>query len=87
MLEDVAAGISVPFIGTVSGAACVFFLKKNLNSMINKILAGFAAGVMTAASIWSLIIPALEQKPASKLNFIPVLIGFWTGIFFLLEDN
>ena len=87
MLEDVAAGISVPFIGTVSGAACVFFLKKNLNSMINKILAGFAAGVMTAASIWSLIIPALEQKPASKLNFIPVLIGFWTGIFFLLAAD
>ena len=87
MLEDVVAGIGVPFLGTVSGAACVFFLKKNLSSVINTILTGFAAGVMTAASIWSLIIPALEQKPVSSFNCVPVLIGFWTGIFFLLAAD
>ena len=70
----------IPFIGTTLGAACVFFMKKELGMNIQKALTGFAAGVMVAASIWSLIIPSLEQAS----TFIPTLIGFWFGILFLL---
>ena len=70
----------IPFIGTTLGAACVFFMKKELSMNIQKALTGFAAGVMVAASIWSLIIPSLEQAS----TFIPTLIGFWLGILFLL---
>ena len=70
----------IPFIGTTLGAACVFFMKRELSLNIQKALTGFAAGVMVAASIWSLIIPSLEQAS----TFIPTLIGFWLGILFLL---
>ena len=70
----------IPFIGTTLGAACVFFMKRELSLNIQKALTGFAAGVMVAASIWSLIIPSLEQAS----TFIPALIGFWLGILFLL---
>ena len=52
-------GIMIPFLGTSIGAACVFFMKKDMSDMVQRILTGFAAGVMVAASIWSLIIPAL----------------------------
>lgn len=62
----------IPFIGTTLGAACVFFMKKELSLNIQKALTGFAAGVMVAASIWSLIIPSLDQSS----TFIPALIGF-----------
>ena len=55
-------GLLFPFLGTVAGAACVFFMKKTLGDMVQRSLAGFAAGVMVAASIWSLIIPAIEQS-------------------------
>mgnify|MGYP000096213529 CR=1 FL=1 len=58
---DTFRGILIPFLGTVLGAACVLFLQKNLNRTVQRILTGFAAGVMTAASVWSLLIPALEQ--------------------------
>lgn len=78
-------GILIPFIGTSLGAACVFFMKKNLNLMIRRALTGFAAGVMTAASVWSLLIPAMEQSSKmGRLAFIPAAVGFLTGIFFLL---
>ena len=70
----------IPFIGTTLGAACVFFMKRELSLNIQKALTGFAAGVMVAASIWSLIIPSLDQSS----TFIPALIGFWLGILFLL---
>ena len=70
----------IHFIGTTLGAACVFFMKKELSLNIQKALTGFAAGVMVAASIWSLIIPSLDQSS----TFIPALIGFWLGILFLL---
>ena len=70
----------IPFIGTTLGAACVFFMKRELSINIQKALTGFAAGVMVAASIWSLIIPSLDQAS----TFIPALIGFWLGILFLL---
>lgn len=88
-MTDVIIGILIPFIGTSLGAACVFFMKKDLNAAVQKSLMGFAAGVMVAASIWSLIIPALEQSEGlGKLSFLPAAAGFWIGILFLLVlDN
>ena len=78
-------GIVIPFAGTALGAACVFFMKKELGIRLQRILTGFASGVMVAASIWSLIVPALEQaEPMGKLSFLPAGIGFWLGILFLL---
>ena len=78
-------GILIPFLGTTLGAACVFFMKKSLGDLVQRSLAGFAAGVMVAASIWSLLIPAIEQSEnMGKLSFLPAFIGFWGGILFLL---
>ncbi len=78
-------GLLFPLLGTSAGAACVFLLKKNLGTGIQRVLAGFAAGVMVAASIWSLIIPAIEQSSAmGRLSFLPAFAGFWLGILFLL---
>ena len=66
-------------------AACVFFMKKSLGDLVQRALAGFAAGVMVAASIWSLLIPAIEQSEGmGKLSFLPAFIGFWVGVLFLL---
>ena len=77
-------GILIPFIGTALGSACVFFMKKSLSDMVQRSLAGFAAGVMVAASIWSLLIPAIEQSESmGRLSFLPAFIGFWIGILFL----
>ena len=82
---SMAAGIFIPFLGTALGSACVFFMKKELGDKIQRILTGFAAGVMVAASIWSLLIPAMEQSESmGKLAFTPAAIGFWLGIMFLL---
>ncbi len=78
-------GLLIPFLGTVAGAACVFFMKKSLGDLVQRSLAGFAAGVMVAASIWSLIIPAIEQSAnMGKLSFVPAFVGFWLGVLFLL---
>ena len=78
-------GIMIPFLGTALGAACVFFMKKSLGDLVQRALAGFAAGVMVAASIWSLLIPAIEQSEGmGKLSFLPAFIGFWSGVLFLL---
>ena len=78
-------GIMIPFLGTMLGAACVFFMKKSLGDLVQRSLAGFAAGVMVAASIWSLLIPAIEQsEDMGKLSFLPAFIGFWVGVLFLL---
>ena len=78
-------GILIPFLGTSLGAACVFFMKESLSDMVERSLTGFAAGVMTAASVWSLLIPAIEQSSGmGRLSFIPAFIGFWIGILFLL---
>ena len=78
-------GIMIPFLGTALGAACVFFMKKSLGDLVQRALAGFAAGVMVAASIWSLLIPAIEQSEGmGKLSFLPAFIGFWVGVLFLL---
>ena len=78
-------GIMIPFLGTTLGSACVFFMKKSLGDLVQRSLAGFAAGVMVAASIWSLLIPAIEQSEnMGKLSFLPAFIGFWVGVLFLL---
>ena len=78
-------GIMIPFLGTTLGAACVFFLKRLLDDLVRRSLAGFAAGVMVAASIWSLLIPSIEQSEGmGKLSFLPAFIGFWVGVLFLL---
>lgn len=81
----ILTGIFIPFLGTALGAACVFFMKKELSETIQRVLTGFAAGVMVAASIWSLLIPAIEQADdMGKLSFVPAAVGFWFGILFLL---
>ena len=78
-------GIMIPFLGTTLGSACVFFMKRSLGDLVQRSLAGFAAGVMVAASIWSLLIPAIEQSDGmGKLSFLPAFIGFWSGVLFLL---
>ena len=78
-------GLLIPFVGTSLGSACVFFLKKGLGDRVQRGLTGFASGVMVAASIWSLLIPAMDQSSgAGSLAFLPAVIGFWAGILFLL---
>ena len=82
---EVFLGILIPFLGTTLGAACVFFMKKSLGDLVQRSLAGFAAGVMVAASIWSLLIPAIAQSDhMGRLSFLPALAGFWAGVLFLL---
>ena len=84
-MTQVVQGILIPFLGTTLGAACALFLKNNLPTSIQRILTGFAAGIMTAASVWSLLIPALEQESnRGRLAFLPAAIGFLVGIAFLL---
>ncbi len=78
-------GILIPFLGTVLGSACVFFMKKSLGDLVRRSLAGFAAGVMVAASIWSLLLPAIEQSAdRGRWSFLPAFVGFWFGMLFLL---
>ena len=78
-------GIMIPFIGTALGAGCVFLMKKSLSDKVQRALNGFASGVMVAASIWSLIIPAIEQSEnLGNFSFFPAVIGFWAGVLFLL---
>ena len=82
---EVFYGILIPFLGTSLGAACVFFLKNTLRDGVQRALTGFAAGVMVAASVWSLLIPAMEQAAdLGRLRFLPAFLGFWVGILFLL---
>ena len=82
---EIFLGILIPFIGTTLGAACVLFMKKTLRKQVQNALAGFAAGVMVAASIWSLLIPAIEQSEnMGALSFFPAVVGFWIGVLFLL---
>lgn len=82
---EIFRGLMIPFLGTSLGAACVLFMTKGLNIKVSKALTGFAAGVMVAASIWSLLIPAIEQSEGmGKLSFFPAAVGFWCGVLFLL---
>lgn len=78
-------GVMIPFVGTVLGAACVFLLKNEIRPLIQKVLLGFASGVMVAASVWSLLIPAMEMSESmGRFAFVPAAVGLMVGIAFLL---
>jgi len=85
MKIEVLSAILLPFVGTIIGSGGVFFLKGAMHRTLQRSLTGFAAGVMVAASIWRLIIPAVEQSEhMGKLAFLPAFIGVWVGFLFLL---
>ena len=85
MITEAVIAILLPFLGTSLGAGCVFFMKDRMNKTLQRSLTGFAAGVMVAASVWSLIIPAMDQSAhMGKLAFFPALVGIWAGFLFLL---
>lgn len=80
-----AIGLLIPFLGTTLGSAMVFFMRKKINRKVEKLLLGFASGVMIAASIWSLMIPSINMaEEQDKIGWIPASIGFLLGILFLL---
>ena len=85
MTKEIVYGLLIPFLGTAAGAGCVFFMKRQMSDFLQRALAGFAAGVMVAASVWSLLIPAIEQSlEMGNWSFLPAAVGFWLGILFLL---
>ena len=85
MTAEVIAGLLMPLAGTTLGAACVFLLRQQLPRAVERALAGFAGGVMVAASVWSLIIPSIESsEELGQLAFVPALVGFWAGTLFIL---
>lgn len=87
MLSDIFTCLTIPFLGTVLGAAVVFFMRNNVSYQVQRGLIGFAVGVMVAASVWSLLIPAMEQAEQlglGRLSFLPAVAGFWGGVLFLL---
>ena len=85
MPVEIWQGLLIPFAGTTLRSACVFFMRPSLSVSIQRALTGFAAGVMVAASIWSLLIPAMEQtEDMGRWSFLPAVAGFWFGILFLL---
>lgn len=85
MIRNLWIELLLPFLGTSLGAGCVFFLKKDMNPLVQRALTGFAAGVMVAASVWSLLVPAMEQAAdMGQWAFLPAAAGFWLGILFLL---
>ena len=85
MSMTIFKGILIPFLGTSLGAACVLFMKKNLHYLVQRALTGFAAGVMVAAGVWSLLIPSMEQSAKmGRLRFVPAAVGFMLGVLFLL---
>lgn len=82
---EILTGIMIPFLGTTLGSACVFFLRNEIKPSVQKMLLGFASGVMIAASIWSLLIPAMDMSQnLGKMAFVPAAAGFVLGIAFLL---
>lgn len=82
---EIIQGVLLPFVGTTLGASGVFFLRRELNEHVQRALTGFAAGVMTAASVWSLLLPALEQAAEmGRWAFVPAVAGVWLGVLFLL---
>lgn len=85
MTNEMLIGMLVPFLGTALGAGCVFFVKKTIPRGVERALTGFAAGVMSAAAVWSLLLPAMEsQTTLGRWAFVPAVVGFWLGILFLL---
>lgn len=89
MRIEAVYGVLIPLLGTTLGAACVFFMRKNMKDGIQRSLTGFASGVMVAASVWSLLIPSIEQSEGmGRFAFVPALVGLWAGmLFLLLLDN
>ena len=84
-MGQIVLGLMIPFIGTTAGAGCVFFLKNAIRPSVQKALLGFASGVMVAASVWSLLIPAMDMSGGmGRLAFVPAAVGFLLGIGFLL---
>lgn len=84
-MNQIIGGILIPFIGTTAGAACVFFLKGQIRPSVQKALLGFASGVMVAASVWSLLIPAMDMSEGmGRLAFVPAAVGLLAGMAFLL---
>ena len=82
---QILIGLLIPFLGTTLGSAMVFLLKNNINKSVEKLLLGFAGGVMMAASVWSLLIPSMEMsKQQGKIAWLAPAIGFLLGIVFLL---
>lgn len=88
-MNGIIIGLILPFLGTTLGAACVFLMKDGITPRLQKTLTGFAAGVMVAASVWSLLIPSIEMTGKEGLaSIIPAIIGFMIGIgFLLILDN
>ena len=85
MNMNLCIGLLIPFLGTTLGSAMVFFMKNSMDKKVEKILLGFASGVMMAASVWSLIIPAIDMaEEQGKISWVPAAIGFMFGILFLL---
>ena len=85
MYPQIRSTVLFPFLGTTVGAAFVFFLKGSMNRNLQRSLSGFAAGVMVAASVWSLIIPAIDQSEhLGKFAFLPAFVGVWLGFLFLM---
>ena len=85
MDTSLLAILTIPFIGTATGAAMVFVMRRNLSALVQKLLLGFASGVMVAAAVWSLLIPAIEMNAADgKMAVMPAAVGFLGGIAFLL---
>lgn len=81
---DIFFGLMIPFLGTFAGAACVLFMRNSLNKLVEKALLGFASGVMVAASVWSLLLPAIDMSGGyGKWAFVPAAVGFAAGIAFL----
>ena len=84
-MNNLALGIMIPFLGTAAGAACVFFMKGQIRPLVQKMLLGFASGVMVAASVWSLLMPSMDlAADKGKFAFVPAAVGFLLGIAFLL---
>ena len=82
---NIALGIMIPFLGTVLGSGMVFLMKNKMNNKVQKLLLGFASGVMIAASVWSLLIPAIEMaEEQGEIAWIPAAVGFFLGMTFLL---
>lgn len=84
-MSPILIALTIPLIGTTAGAACVFFTQQAMGEFTRRLLSGFAAGVMVAASVWSLLIPAMDEAASmGPWAFIPAAVGFWLGILFLL---
>ncbi|MDE6278287.1 MAG: ZIP family metal transporter [Muribaculaceae bacterium] len=84
-MNGIALGLILPFLGTMLGAACVFLIRRGMPQRLQKLLTGFAAGVMVAASVWSLLVPSIEMTGKEGfMSVVPAIVGFLVGILFLL---